>query len=490
MFDAIPEAKRLPLRLHRDERRVVTRMFDIYSEYRLPALIERVCGLSDDCVAHHLNEVMERFHERHKDLRKTFLRHFDQVVAMYGWQGTLDETRRMLVGSYFTMEYSIEGAALFNPSIVPHPAQNQASNGELRFVMSLRATGEGHVSSVVFRTGEIKSDNELRLDAPPRFQAAALRAPDQYYLKPLFKRKLDEMAINTSVSGRLLESLPEQFTFAQLTGVIAQAQQQPYKPGNYNETIDSIMWLARSNYQIRMDDDADITDIVLFPQSENESRGIEDLRLVKFREDDGACTYYGTYTAYNGYRVLPMLLETGDFKTISVHTLNGACARDKGMALFPRRINGHYVMCSRIDGRNLYIMYSDFVHFWESAELLATPKYPWELNLIGNCGAPIETPEGWLLLTHGVGPMRRYCIGAMLLDLENPARIIGRLAEPLLAPSEEEREGYVPNVVYSCGAITHNNLLYIPYAMADQATSMAVIALDTLLDALKCSPDV
>ncbi len=485
MDNVMLEAQRLPLRLHRDERRVIARMFDVYGEWRLPRIIEQVNGLSDDCVAHNLTLVLERFQERHRDLRDVFIRHFAQIADYYGWQGELDEARRLLVGSYFTMEYSIEAAALFNPSIVPYPEPARAANGRLPFVMSLRATGEGHISSVVFRTGAITADNQVRLDPPPRFQSSAKRAPDQYYLKSLFKRKLGEMAVNMSVADRLMEPLPQQFTFAELTNAIAQSQGAPYKPANFNETIDNIMWLARSNYQIKMDDDADITDIVLFPQSESESRGIEDLRLVKFKEDDGTSTYYGTYTAYNGYRVLPMLLETSDFKTISIHTLNGACARDKGMALFPRRIDGHYVMCSRIDGRNLYIMYSDYIHFWESAELLATPEYPWELNLIGNCGAPIETSEGWLLLTHGVGPMRRYCIGAMLLDLDEPTRIIGRLTEPIIAPSEEEREGYVPNVVYSCGAIAHNNMLFIPYAMADQSTSMAAIPLDTLLNNLK-----
>lgn len=488
MLVDIPRVERLPLRLHKDERRVITRPFSVHNETRIPELIGQISRLDDEEVTENLALVFSRFQERHKDLSATFLNHFKQATGMSGWSGELDEARRLLLGAYFTMEYSIEAAALFNPSIVAHPLQNAAEPDNLRFIMSLRATGEGHVSSVVFRTGTIGSDSHVALDPPARFNALAGRAPDQHYLKPLFLRKLTEMSVNMSIATRLLEPLPKQFTLAELSSVIASFHDQPYKPANYAETVDALMWLAGSNYQILLPQDAGISDIVLFPGSENESRGIEDLRLVSFLEEDGSRCFYGTYTAFNGHRILPMLLETQDFKRISIHTLNGACARDKGMALFPRRVNGHYVMCSRIDGRNLFLMYSDFIHFWESATLLATPKYPWELNLIGNCGSPIETPEGWLLLTHGVGPMRQYCIGAMLLDLEEPEHIIGRLPMPLLSPGEDEREGYVPNVLYSCGSIVHHDQLYIPYAMADQITGMAAVNLSDLIETLKSSP--
>ena len=250
------------------------------------------------------------------------------------------------------------------------------------------------------------------------------------------------------------------------------------------ETAESMHWLARENYQLSLPDDADISEIVIFPQSENESMGIEDLRLVPFIDDDGSVTYYGTYTAYNGYRVLPQLMETTDFHTFRMHTLNGACVQNKGMAMFPRRINGHYCMCSRIDGENLYIMYSDIAAFWETAELLKAPQHPWEFMQIGNCGSPLETPAGWLLLTHGVGPMRRYCIGAMLLDRNDPLKVIGHLDEPLIMPTEEEREGYVPNVVYTCGALVHGDCLYMPYAMSDSATGFAIVELKSLLERL------
>ena len=484
----ILQVDRLPLRLHKDERRVIARLFGVYGETRLPELVARIGALPDARASEFLEHIFACFQERHHNLRDIFEENFAQAAKMSGWSGEIDEQRKLLVGAYFTMEYSIEAAALFNPSIVPHPDQANLPGDCLRFIMSLRATGEGHVSSVVFRTGTLCADDHVTLDPPARFHSSARRAPDQKFLKPLFMRKLGEMSVNISIAGKLLEPLPEQFTFVELSQVIERFQDSPYKPTNYSETLDAMMWLAASNYQIQMGPDASVSDIVLFPGSENESRGIEDLRLVRFVEDDGSVMHYGTYTAYNGHRILPMILETEDFNHISVHTLNGACARDKGMALFPRRINGHYVMCSRIDGRNLYIMYSDYIHFWESAELLSTPQHPWELNLIGNCGSPIETQEGWLLLTHGVGPMRRYCISAMLLDLDDPARILGKLPLPLLAPGEDEREGYVPNVLYSCGSLVHNGRLYIPYAMADQATGMAAVHLEALLETLKHSP--
>jgi predicted GH43/DUF377 family glycosyl hydrolase len=324
----------------------------------------------------------------------------------------------------------------------------------------------------------------VRLDSPAHYPARSRLAPDQQYLKDLFRRKLGEMAVDLDNADTVLNRLPEQFTLVELERAIAQFRESARAHPQFTETMESMLWLAASNYRLKLKEDADISQIVIFPQSDNESRGIEDLRLVRFTDDDGAVSCVGTYTAFNGVRTLPMLLETRDFRTIAIHTLNGACAINKGLALFPRRLNGHFAMCSRIDGQNLYIMYSDMIHFWETAKLFARPKYPWELRLIGNCGSPIETREGWLLMTHGVGPMRRYCIGAMLLDLEDPTKIIGRLKEPLITPSEEEREGYVPNVVYSCGSMVHRARLFIPFAMSDEVTSMASVPLGDLLDQL------
>ena len=252
-----------------------------------------------------------------------------------------------------------------------------------------------------------------------------------------------------------------------------------------NDTIEKVLWLARSNYELKFREDRRISEKVIFPVSENESRGIEDARFVRFIDDDGEVIYYATYTAYNGFDILPQLLETSDFISFKIRTLNGKEAQNKGMALFPRKIDGRYMMISRQDGENMYIMTSDHLHFWHKAKLLQEPKYSWEFIQIGNCGSPMETEAGWILLTHGVGAMRKYCIGAYLLDLEDPSKVIGRLAEPLLSPTEEEREGYVPNVLYSCGAIINNDEVIIPYSMSDTASGFAVVSVKELLSRLQ-----
>lgn len=478
------ELERLPIRFESDDSRVITRPFFPGGEPRVRGIIERVRTLSDSEVQTLLDQVLRNFEDRHKDIRSVFKEHYRAAERHSGPVDGFSEARCMLLGAYFTMEYAIQSAALFNPSIVPHLDQSSLADGAVRFIMSLRATGEGHVSSVVFRTGIIDADHTIYFAPASRYSWRARLWTDREYEKRLFHRKLREMGLHESPVDLVMSSLPEFFTFSQLDHAITDSQQAHPEMFQLEETINGIVWLARSNYTLQLPEDSDASEVVIFPESDNESMGIEDVRLVRLLDDDGDVTYYGTYTAYNGYRVLPQLLETKDFRHVTVHTLNGARAQNKGMALFPRKIGGHYVMCSRVDGVNLYIMYSDFVHFWESAELLQQPKYPWEFVQIGNCGSPLETPAGWLLLTHGVGPMRQYCIGAMLLDLEDPLRVIGSLPEPLLIPTEKEREGYVPNVVYSCGAMIHRDYLYIPYGMSDAATGMACVSVASLLDRL------
>jgi predicted GH43/DUF377 family glycosyl hydrolase len=478
------EVRRLPIRFEGDDRRVITRPYCNAGEARIRSVIDRVSRLSDEEVQRTLAQVLASFGDRHPDIQSVFEEHYQTVVSLIEKPNGISQTRRLLIGSYFTMEYSIQSCALFNPSIVPHLDQSGIAEGAVRFLMSLRATGEGHVSSIVFRTGVIEADHTVRLDALGRFSRWARQSPDKQYEKRLFRRKLREIGIDEAAVDLVMEYLPEEFTFAQLEQAIGRARQAEPQRFQSQETIAGILWLARSNYQLELPKGADASEVVIFPQSDTEKQGIEDLRMVRFVDDDGSVTYFGTYTAYNGYRVLPQLMETRNFRRIGVHTLNGAMAQNKGMALFPRRLDGHYVMCSRIDGENLYIMYSDIVHFWETAELLQTPRHPWEFMQIGNCGSPLETSEGWLLLTHGVGPMRRYCIGAMLLDLADPLKVIGSLDEPLIVPAEDEREGYVPNVVYTCGAMIHGEYLYIPYAMSDTATSLAFVPLRSLLERL------
>jgi len=448
----------------------------------LRSVFRRVEALPPADAARELDGVRAVFDERHRGLAACLEENYLAAALRIGVPAAHAEPHRSLLGAYFTMEYTLEAAALFNPSIVEHPDRRRAPPGALRFVMSLRAVGEGHLSSTVFREGTIGTDGGVTLDdAPPR-AVRAKASPDQRYLKEFFRRKLAYLGTDLGAADRVLGGLGEWFTWNELGATLASARRGPHPPAE--RVLDGILALANANYTLSMPAGSRISDLIMFPQSPYEARGIEDLRMVRFTEPDGSGTYYGTYTAFDGRRILPMLMQTDDFRTVKVYTLNGDCAVNKGLALFPRRIRGRYVMCSRIDGQNLFLMRSDRVTFWETAELLAEPAVPWEYRLIGNCGSPIETSEGWLLLTHGVGPMRQYSISAMLLDLEDPRKVRGRLREPLLVPPEALRSGYVPNVVYTCGALAHAGRLFIPYAAADEVTVMARVDLDELVGLL------
>jgi predicted GH43/DUF377 family glycosyl hydrolase len=478
------KVRRLPVTFSSDIRRVITRFFDPGGEERIRSVIDRVDGLGDQRVDRLLDRVLQNFGKRHGGIVATLEENYRTAMTITGLPEVASPERRLLIGSYLTAEYSIESAALFNPSIVPHHNQRNIPAGAVRFIISLRATGEGHVSSIVFRTGVLTADHEIRIDPSKRLARPIRIVPDKQYDKPLFHRKLKDIGVDEGAMGLVLDRLADSFTSAELEHAITETRQAASEPLPLEEWLQDIRWLARSNYQLELPREADASEVVIFPQTSSDSHGIEDLRMVRFVDDDGSVTYYGTCTAYDGVRLLPQLIETRDFLRIGVHTVNGACARNKGMALFPRRIGGHYVMCSRIDGENLYLMYSDIVHFWESAELLQAPRSPWEFVQIGNCGSPLETSEGWLLLTHGVGPMRTYCIGAMLLDLDDPRKVIGVLDEPLITPNERERDGYVPNVAYSCGAMIHNGEVYLPFATSDRVTRFAMVSLDVLLNRL------
>jgi predicted GH43/DUF377 family glycosyl hydrolase len=475
---------RLPIRFENDIRRVITRPFDPGSEARVRKIIDRVAGLSDTEVDGVLAQVLKKFKGRHKQITAVFDENYQTAAALAHEGENISPNKRLLIGSYLTAEYSIESAALFNPSIVKHRNQRNVPEGDVRFIMSFRATGEGHLSSIVFREGIIHADHTITMGPPSRYSHRVRISPDNQYEKLLFHKKLRDIAVDETAASAVMNLLPDYFTIAQLERAIAAAAEAAPENPVFEQTRNSILWLARSNYQLELSKDAQTAEVVIFPQSSNERYGIEDLRMVYFVDDDGAVTYFGTYTTFDGYRILPQLMDTTDFLRIGIHTLNGACVRNKGLALFPRRIDGHYVMCSRLDGENLYIMYSDIVHFWETAELLQTPKSSWEFVQIGNCGSPLETPAGWLLLTHGVGPMRTYCIGAMLLDLADPLKVIGQLEEPLITATEKERDGYVPNVVYTCGAMIHDEQLYIPFSTSDHVTRFAHVSLNRLLEKL------
>jgi len=476
---------RLPDKFISDDSRVITRPFLFGGSERKERIIQRVLGLSETEVHTLLEDVFKSFKQRHREIGADFMRHYEMVAKHVLRPSKLSNERKLLLGSYFTMEYSIESAALFNPSMVPLPQEMQTEPGRKRFIMSLRATGEGHISSIVFRTGSIDENAHISFDPTSEFASRMKVVQDQLYDKKLFFLKLIEMGAYSDTARVILDELEPHFTFNQLSKALDEVRRRPNRPHPFSETAENMLWLAKSNYHLDLPMGCNPNEIVIFPTSDNESKGIEDVRLTHFTEDDGTTRYYGTYTAYNGYRILPQLLETEKFDKISIHTLNGKYVQNKGMALFPRKINGLYHMVSRLDGENMFMMKSDNIFFWNECEKFCTPQFHWEFVQVGNCGAPIEVDEGWILLTHGVGPMRQYCIGAMLLDKENPRDVIGQLAEPLLMPNEEERDGYVPNVVYSCGGMIHAGQLIIPYAMSDSATKFATVGVDELVALMK-----
>jgi predicted GH43/DUF377 family glycosyl hydrolase len=432
-MDALRPTRDQSVRLVPDPRRVITKPFlpreEIYPDgrSRMQIVLERILAMPDDEIAATFSAACDDFAGRHRDLDAVMERNFAIASARLDHldllTALLSPDRRRLIGAYFTHEYSIEAAALGNPSIVVAPDQSGLDHGEARFVMSLRAIGEGHISSIEFRSGVVASDGNVRLLPPGPFAE---------------------------------------------TGVTSS------EPGS-------------SGYRTSFSASTDVSERVLFPSTATESHGMEDARFVRFVDDDGDdgdVTYYATYTAFDGHQILPQLLETTDFVDFRITTLSGRVAHNKGMAIFPRRIDGRYAALSRQDNVNNFFMTSSDVRVWSDATVIQEPERPWELMQLGNCGSPLETEAGWLVITHGVGPFRRYTLGALLLDLDDPTRVIGHLKEPLLAPNEHERDGYVPNVVYSCGAMIHGEHLVLPYGYADVGASVATIPLRDLLSAL------
>ena len=413
------QVKRLSLKISPDVRRVISLSYNIDQEnvYRIASILMK---MEPDGRQKLLEQTLKQFSNRHRDLEGVLQKHFKELEPFLPSGFKLKESDRLLLASYFTKEYSVESAALFNPSIAP---LEPLENGAQPFVLSLRATGEGHISSIEFLQGAIDNIGHLKIIPPPSGFATG----------PEHIRQLS---------------------------------------GDHPVT------------EVRFPEEMLLSEQVIFPITDDESNGIEDLRLVRF-EEDGEVTYYGTYTAYNGYRIQTKLMETKDFKTFRFHTLKGEAIQDKDMALFPQKINGKYAMISRQDGNNLFIMYSENLFEWQDHIPIMRPEMPWELSKIGNCGSPLKTEKGWLLITHGVGPMRKYQLGAALLDLENPQKVVARLYEPLLGPEEHEREGYVPNVVYTCGAMIHRDQLVLPYAMSDSASGMALFDLQELLQTME-----
>ena len=454
----------------------------------MSGIIERIMAIPEPTVGLLLEQVTTDFSQRHLYLWLRFLNRFEQLRELLPANAIVSEQRRLLIGSYFLSEYSLESAALFSPSMVAHPDQTGLPAGAVRFVLSLRATGEGHISSVTFRSGIVHRDLRIEVDPAGSLLTEPRQIANTVYEGPLFQRKLWELGLESDFTRRVLGRLGSSFGLAALREALgAEVQGSGHPHGEAGEDqlrAQSIWMLARSNYEVQFEPEQDLSERIIFPSTPSQRNGIEDARFVRFREDDGAHVYYATFTAYDGRVIMPELLETSDFLRFRFISLNGPEAENKGMALFPRRVNGSYAMISRQDNENIFLMCSDNVHFWNERHLLLKPEFPWELVQIGNCGSPIETEAGWLVLSHGVGPMRQYCIGAFLLDLEQPSKVIGRLREPIMTPEPSEREGYVPNVVYSCGALLHQGQLIIPYGLADLATGFATVALDDVLAAM------
>jgi predicted GH43/DUF377 family glycosyl hydrolase len=478
--------RRTSLILRPDPSRVLLRPFSPGDAQRTGRIIERILTIPEERVTPLLAEICAEFCRRHQNIRGLFLERFERVRETFQTDQDISEQRRQLIGSYFLAEYSLEAAALFNPSIVPHPDQTGLPAGALRFVLSLRATGEGHISSITFRTGILHADHQIEVITPTGFLTEPSQIPNLLYEKGLFERKLIELGLTREFTRRVLYRLRLSFTLEELRAAL-QAEQFRLPDGMSQadqKESQGIWMLARSNYEVQFQSDQNLSERIIFPATPSQRNGIEDARFVLFQQEDGTHIYYATFTAYDGLVVMPELVETSDFLFFRFITLNGPAAQNKGMAMFPRKINGHYAMLSRQDNENIYLMFSDNVHFWNECTALLKPTFPWELVQLGNCGSPIETDAGWLVLSHGVGPMRKYCIGAFLLDRDDPSKVIGRLREPLLKPNENEREGYVPNVVYTCGALLHNGELIIPYGLADQATGFAIVALADVLGAM------
>ena len=511
-----------------DPSRVIARFLYLNDE-RAADIINKVLAMPEKVANTVMSQLLRKYSKRHRNISKVFEKHFEKLAPVFEKIGIdakkLSMTQKAIIGSYFTMEYSIESAAFFNPSIVEHPDQSEVRSGEKRVVISFRATGEGHISSLVFRKGVLNKNNNLIVEPVGKMLAEADKIIFNIYDKKSFQKKLNEMQLHLNIispimavdiaemkdheavipsvilgnhdekkchgkiisSDFVLDKLEDKFTYTELMQELEQVIKDPDITEDQLKVLNIMLTMACEHYEIHFSIDSAISERVIYHISATEQVGIEDARFVKFTDDNGEVTYFATYTAYDRMTILPKLISTTDFYNFKILPINGEIALNKGMALFPRKINGKFAMLCRIDGFNNYIAYSDNINVWRKAKMIQQPKYPWEFVQIGNAGSPIETKEGWLVITHSVGPMREYNLGASLYELENPEIEIGRLAEPLMVPTEKEREGYVPNVIYSCGSMVHNGDLIIPYAMSDHSSTYATVNLKELLTALKAN---
>ncbi len=467
------------IKLYASSKAVINQFLFLPGEDRVKNVIERIKNFSETEVEECLADVMKDFAARHRNIDEVFREHFNKVSKQFeediSW---FSHSRKLLLGAFFTKEYSIQAAALFNPSIVPHPDQQGLKSGGQRFIISLRATGEGHISSIVFKTGILDSSSNITLDKDPDYFTTLKKNDEAVYNRGFIKKRV---AFFADFKIEILEDLPETFTAGEALYFIKNKLSQDESAVASIKHLEDIF---DTNYELQSLSQVPISEKVVFPNSKAESMGMEDVRFVKFVDGNESC-YYGTYTAYNGKQIKTQLIETKDFDLFKIRTLYGNAVSDKGMALFPEKVNGKYVMIARQGGEKMTIMFSEDLYFWENFQLLMEPKYPWELVQLGNCGSPVKTDKGWLLLTHGVGAMRTYVISSILLDFNDPSKIIGRMDKPFIKADETEREGYVPNVVYTCGLLRHGDMLIVPYAVSDSATGFVTIELNELLNEMK-----
>ncbi|MCP4473230.1 MAG: glycosidase [Gammaproteobacteria bacterium] len=456
------------------------------SEITFKRVSDYVLSLTDDDYHTMCQALQVRFSDRHHDYEKILMKNFQKALNRFSQKDIYSHPQKLLIGAYFTAEYATESAALFNPSIIPHPNQDDLQTGETRFIMSLRGVGEGHVSSINFCTGTINHDNEITLDQ--RLRPTYLPKIDMgmQHSKALLIDCLAAMNINESIISLINDQLPDQFPHYQPDLLMSKIFSQHLPKEQTDKAIDLIRYITNSQYRLKFDSDYSLSERVIFPQFVSPDyadiiNGLEDARFVYFADDDNEKCYYATYTAYNGRDILPKLIRTTDFLSFDILPLVGPNIAGKGMALFPRKISGKYAMLTRQDVNN-YIMLSDSLYAWGEATLLSKPEKYWDIVKIGNCGSPLETDKGWLVLTHGKGMMREYRLGAMLLDLDDPSQVIAQLHEPFLVVDDKDREGYTPNVVYSCGSMLKDGCLIIPYGISDQQTDIATIKLDDLLE--------
>ena len=484
-----PFVRRTLHRLMPDPARVVSRLFVAgQEEYgarqsRASLVIDRVLALSEVEVCQALDDVYNRFIGRHQNLTQDLELHAHRVANRVQPGVVLSEERWRLIGALFSHEFSIESAALTNPSMVEHPDQSDLESGSCRFLMSVRCIGEGHRSSIGFRTGIVDADGEVEVDTPGEHPAIGI------HWEPLlqqsnFKGLLEEMDDLGENARFVMSQLGDSFTLTELNSVLFRFLDDRDSFRNADTTVHHFRMIAERNYSVSFSAERDVSERVLWPVSYAEWRGMEDARFVKFQNNDGSTRYLASYTAFDGTDVSQQLLETQDFIAFETHPIAGKAARGKGMAFFPRQVGGMYAAMSRADNESNWVTFSEHLDYWNASLSVQIPLRPWELIQVGNCGSPIETEAGWLLLTHAVGPMRTYCIGASLLDIEDPARVIGVLKEPLLTPMEDERNGYVPNVVYSCGSMKVGPNVVIPYGISDHAIGIAVADVNGLLERL------